>query len=231
MNNTPRQLPLSLRYPPDQHLDAFVAPPPGALGQLRALATGDEDWLYLAGPHAAGKTHLALGFCAEADAIGMTAQYLPLAAMCGRLREALPLPHRKLRVALDGIEAIAGHRDDEIALFDFHNAARAVAAGVLYTAREVPDALSLQLPDLRSRLSQLARVRLQPADDDTRAAILRGRAERRGLAMDDAAIDWLLKRVGRDLGSLTALFERLDRESLAAQRRVTVPFLRQVLGV
>ena len=48
--------------------------------------------------------------------------------------------------------------------------------------------------------------------------------------MDDAALDWLLKRVGRDLGGLTALLDRLDRASLAAQRRITVPFLRQTLG-
>lgn len=230
MSNTFRQLPLSLRYPPDQRLDAFVAPPAGALVQLRTLAEEGDAWLYFAGPHDAGKTHLALGFCAEAEALGKTASYLPLAALAGRVGEALPTPHRDMRVALDGLEHIAGRREDEVALFDFHNAARAAGAGLLYTAREVPDALGLVLPDLRSRLSQLTRIRLQAADDATRAAILRLRAERRGLAIDDAAIDWLLKRVERDLGSLTALFERLDRESLAAKRRVTVPFLRQVLG-
>ncbi len=48
--------------------------------------------------------------------------------------------------------------------------------------------------------------------------------------LEDAALDWLLRRVGRDLASLTALLDRLDRASLAAQRRMTVPFLRQVLG-
>jgi DnaA family protein len=60
--------------------------------------------------------------------------------------------------------------------------------------------------------------------------VLRLRAQRRGLQLDDAAIDWLLKRVDRDLVTLTVLLDRLDRESLAAQRRLTVPFLRQVLG-
>lgn len=230
MSNRPQQLPLSLRYPPDQRLDAFVAPPVGALQQLQALATSGTDWLYIVGPSGAGKTHLALGFCAEAEAQGKAVSYLPLAALAGRLGDALPAPHQDMRIALDGVERIAGQRADEVALFDFHNAARAAGAGVLYTAYEAPDALGLVLPDLRSRLSQLARIRLDAADDATRAAILRLRAERRGLAMDDAAIDWLLKRVERDLGSLTALFERLDRESLAAKRRVTVPFLRQVLG-
>ena len=45
----------------------------------------------------------------------------------------------------------------------------------------------------------------------------------------DSALDWLLTRTDRDLGALVALLDRLDRASLAAQRRITVPFLRQVL--
>lgn len=215
MSSISRQLPLGLRYPPDQRLEAFVSPPAGGIAQLQALA-GGGDWLYLAGPAGSGKTHLALGLCAAAESLGHAAHYLPLAALAGRVREALPMPQAGHVHALDGLEHVAGMREDEIALFDFHNAARSVGAGVLYTAANAPDALGLVLPDLWSRLSQVARIALQPADDATRAAILRLRAERRGLAYDDAAIDWLLKRVDRDTGSLSALFERLDRESLAA---------------
>ncbi|RBG70146.1 DnaA regulatory inactivator Hda, partial [Xanthomonas oryzae pv. oryzae] len=58
---------------------------------------------------------------------------------------------------------------------------------------------------------------------------LRDRAQRRGLAMDEAAIDWLLTHGERELARLVALLDRLDRESLAAKRRITVPFLRRVL--
>ena len=64
-----------------------------------------------------------------------------------------------------------------------------------------------------------------------RREVLQQRAQRRGLIVEDAALDWLLKRVGRDLGGLTALLDRLDRASLAAQRRLTVPFLRQTLDL
>jgi DnaA family protein len=85
------------------------------------------------------------------------------------------------------------------------------------------------LPDLRSRLSQCTRIALAPLDDDGRRAVLRERAQRRGLLLDEAVLEWLLKRVGRDLAGLTGLLDRLDRASLAAQRRVTVPFLRKVL--
>ena len=132
-------------------------------------------------------------------------------------------------VALDGLEKIAGNREDEIALFDFHNAARTRGVGVLYAASMGPDELDLVLPDLRSRLQQCARIVLSPLDDEGRAEVLRDRAQRRGLILEDAAIDWLLTRTGRDLGALIALLEKLDQASLATQRRVTVPFLRKVL--
>ncbi|WP_313247671.1 DnaA regulatory inactivator Hda [Stenotrophomonas acidaminiphila] len=224
------QLPLALRYPPDQRLETFIGAPDGALAQLRAAATGDSrDWVYLVGPAGSGKTHLALAVCAAAEQAGRGSAYLPLQAAAGRLRDALEALEGRDVVALDGLDAVAGQREDEVALFDFHNRARAAGVTLLYTASAAPDALGLVLPDLRSRLSQCGRILLDALDDAGRGAVLRERAIRRGLALDQAAIDWLLTRTGRDLGGLVVLLDRLDRESLAAKRRITVPFLRQVL--
>lgn len=224
------QLPLALRYPPDQRLETFVDPPVGALAQLHALAMAGGDWVYLQGADGTGKTHLALATCAAADAGGRRAAYLPLQAARGRLRAALDAIEGNELVALDGLDAIAGDRDDEHAVFEFHNRARAAAVAVLYTAQAAPDALSLSLPDLRSRLSQCVRIGLAPLDDAGRRTVMRDRAQRRGLLLDDAALDWMLHRVGRNITALAGLLDTLDRASLAAQRRVTVPFLRQVLG-
>jgi len=225
------QLPLALRYPPDQRLETFIGAPDGALEQLAALARGDSaDWLVIAGPAGTGKTHLLLAACAAADAAGRRAAYLPLVAAAGRLADALDALEGNDLVALDGLEAIAGNRDDEVALFHAHNRARAAGACLVYAARAHPDALAIGLPDLRSRLSQCSRIALQPLDEGGRREVLRQRAHRRGWVFEDAALDWLLRRVDRDLAGLTALLDRLDRASLAAQRRITVPFLRQVLG-
>jgi DnaA family protein len=224
-----RQLPLALRYPPDQRLETFIAAPDGSLAQLRELALPTGAAIYLQGVEGVGKTHLALATCAAAEASGRRAAYLPLHAARGRLSDALQALEGNALVALDGLDVIAGDRTDEVALFDFHNRARSEGIALLYTARLAPDQLPLVLPDLRSRLSQCARIVLDPLDDAGRREVLRERAQRRGLAVDEAAYDWLLRRVGRDLAGLTSLLDRLDRASLAAKRRITVPFLRELL--
>lgn len=224
------QLPLSLRHPSDQRLEAFVRAPAGAIAQLRALARDPgADWLYVDGASGTGKTHLALAVCAEAGQSGRRGAYLPLRAAAGRLGEALEAVEHAEVVALDGLEAIAGDRGDEEALFDFHNRARAAGRGVVYLANASPAALPLVLPDLRSRLAQCSRIALVALDDDGRRQVLGERARHRGLVLEEAALDWLLTRTGRDLAQLLPLLDRIDRESLAAQRRVTVPFLRHVL--
>lgn len=225
------QLPLALRAPPDQRLDTFVGAPEGAIALLSACADGaSADWIVLSGPAGAGKTHLLLGACSRALAAGRRPAYVPLASAAGRVADAVHALEDMNLVAVDDLDAIAGNRDDEIALFDFHNRARARGACVVYAAPARPEALGLALPDLRSRLGQCIGIALEPPDDDARREVLRQRAQRRGLAVDDAALDWLLRRVGRDLGGLTQLFDRLDRAALAAQRRLTVPFLRDVIG-
>ena len=52
----------------------------------------------------------------------------------------------------------------------------------------------------------------------------------KGLEMPGEAVDYLLKRRRRDVGSLLETVALLDRESLAAGRaRITIPFLKSCL--
>ncbi|KAA2285204.1 DnaA regulatory inactivator Hda [Arenimonas fontis] len=226
---TGSQLPLDLRAASDQRLDAFHDAP-AVVAAVQAAARGERpDWLYLQGPAGAGKTHLLLAACADAAHTGRRALYLPLPAMAGQLAGALAGQESAALACLDGLEAVAGRREDEEALFHFHNRLRAAGGIALYAARSAPAALGLGLPDLATRLGQCTRLPLALLDEAGRRAVLRARAARRGLELDEAALDYLLRRVDRDLASLTALLDRLDRASLAAQRRLTIPFLREQL--
>ena len=224
------QLPLALRFPTDQRFSGFVGNEL-VIDALQRTARGEApDWIVLSGPAASGKTHLLLATSALASERGRRVAYLPLQHARGHLRDLLADQESAELVALDGLEAIAGEREDEVALFDFHNQARAAGTVVLYASREPPGSLPLSLPDLRSRLGQCTQFPIATLDEAGRREVLRRRAEARGLVLDEAVLDYLFRRVERDLGSLTALLERLDRASLAAQRRITVPFLRGLIG-
>lgn len=224
------QLPLSLKFSPDQRFEAYVGQE-SVRGLVQALASGvSRDWLYLAGPAGSGKTHLLLAACAAAREAGTAAAYLPLRALAGRWEEALAGQESVELVCLDDVDAGAGHARDEEALFHFHNRCRAGAVRLLYSASGMPRSAGFVLPDLVSRLEQCTRLLLESPGEGLRREVLRQRAARRGLELDDAALDYLFRRVDRDLASLTALLDRLDRESLAAQRRLTVRFLSAVLN-
>lgn len=225
------QLPLAMPHGPEQRFDTFVDPPEGLLPWLRAFATGDpmEGCGYLQGAGGSGKTHLLLASCATAREAGVAVAYLPLARLGSRTLDALRAQTDAVVLAVDDVDAIAGDGPAEQALFDLHNRARQQGARLLYAASRAPAGLGLDLPDLRSRLAQCTRMLLPGLDDAGRMRLLRQRAAARGLAIEPVAIEWLLRRVDRDPATLTALLERLDHASLAAQRRITVPFLREVL--
>lgn len=226
------QLPLTPRYPPDQRFDTYLDGRPETVALLRALAHGARaDRVFVSGPAGSGKTHLLLATCAAAADHGVRAAYLPLAEFATRLTDALAAQEGAALVCIDGIEAIAGVREAEIALFDCHNRVQAAGGALVYAAAATPAQLPLVLPDLRSRLAQCVQLPLLALDEEGRRRVLRQRAAARGLSIDDAVLDYLFKRIGRDLGTLTVLLDRLDRESLAAQRRLSVPFLRQTLGL
>jgi DnaA family protein len=236
------QLPLALRWPAEQRFDTYL---PGAnelaVALLRdAASSAHAPCVFVAGPAGSGRTHLLIAACAEADAAGRSAQYVALRPRPAGVGAAARLPAldpaatvRALGgsdlLALDDIDALAGDRDAELALFDLYNRCKVEKSTMLFSAAAAPAQAGFGLPDLVSRLSACAQAALKPLSDAERREALRQRAQARGLQLDAAVLDWLFARTQRDLGSLTALLDRLDRESLAAQRRITVPFLRELL--
>lgn len=223
------QIPLTLKFCTEPGFDSFVGSRDTIIA-LQSIANGEsKEWLYLSGSAGSGKSHLLLATCALAQKQALRALYFPLTVFAGRLQEVLPEQENADIVCLDGLEHCAGNEQDEIALFHFHNRARAANVTVIYAARPAPHGLSLLIPDLQSRLGQCTRLNLESLDDEGRRRVLSQRALQRGLELDDAVLDYMFKRLGRDLLTLTTLLDKLDRESLAAQRKITVPFLRKLL--
>ncbi|MGH8123817.1 MAG: HdaA/DnaA family protein [Rudaea sp.] len=248
----PGQLPLAMRWPPQQRFASYRIGENGAGVALlrRAASEADATWVFLHGAPASGKTHLLIAACAAAGAQGRHAQYVSLRALPQRgvaysgapdqaanthhagqdhLANAIRALGGSELLAIDDLDAIAGNRTAEHALFDLYNRCKVEKSTLLFAAAQAPAQIGIMLPDLVSRLSSCTQAVLKPLSDEGRRDVLRERGAARGIVLDDAALDWLFTRVQRDLGSLTGLLDRLDRESLAAKRRVTVPFLRSLL--
>ncbi|HJP98145.1 MAG TPA: DnaA regulatory inactivator Hda [Rhodanobacteraceae bacterium] len=226
-----RQFPLDLRWPPHQCLDAFhAADNATALREVEALAVGaPRAWVFLHGPAGTGKSHLLIGACRAAVEAGRGARYLSLASLPGPRAEAVAGIGTEDLLAIDDVQALAGDHGGERALFDLFNRAQAASTRMLFAANASPAELGIGLPDLVSRLSSCTQCALHALDDRDRRAMLRLLAGRMGLRLDDEVLDWWFARQPRDPASLVALLRRIDRAALAAQRRVTIPFLRELL--
>lgn len=194
---------------------------------LRDLADGGAGqgcWIW--GGPATGKTHLLQAAC---DRAGDRSVYVPLGMLVPAGPELLEgLASREL-ICLDDIHAVAGEAAWETALFNLCNqvldAERVLVVAAPMSSRECP----IELPDLQSRLARLPAFQVRPLNEADRASALQLRAEHRGLALPDDTARYLLTRSRRDMASLYGLLDRLDAEALRAQRRLTIPFVREVL--
>jgi DnaA-homolog protein len=129
-------------------------------------------------------------------------------------------------VVADDVETL--NEAAQLRLFAAINAARDGAAPVLATGARPPAQLALR-EDLRTRLAWGLVYQLKPLGDAEKALHLRAEAARRGLRLPDEVVGYLLTRLPRDLPSLNAVLDALDRYSLAAKRPVTLPLLREAL--
>ena len=184
------------------------------------------SWLVLWGEPGTGKTHLLEAACRAAQEQGHAPLYIPLAEKTSFTTALLEDVEQVPLVCVDNVDAIAGDAAWEAALFALYERLRAQGGMLVLATRPSPAAIGLRLADLATRLSAGLVYQLQPLFDAEKIAALRLRAQRRGLDMTEEVANYLLTRFPRDMHSLFALLDRLDTATLAAQRRLTIPFLR-----
>lgn len=211
--------------------DSFIAGPnTQAVETLRAGARGQlREAQWLTGPVGAGKSHLLQALCAESQQAQRTSAYLPLRELRSLGVEALAGWQQIQVLAVDDVDAVAGMREWEQALFGLYREAQEHGALLVATARDVPRALSFALPDLASRFNAANLLRLRPLEEEQQREALRVRALARGLELPEETALYLQRHFPRDLATLCQLLDTLDDAALAAQRRITVPFIRSVL--
>ena len=228
------QLALNLRLRDSSSFDNFTGTRNReALDRLQQMvqaipATGGFSAMYLWGERGTGKTHLLESACRRAHERGVAPVYIPL-------REVHTLPVDLIEdvelaplVCLDDLQFIAGNAAWEAGVFALYERLRSHAGVLLVAASVNPVSLGLGLADLATRLSAGLVYQLHMPADDEKVAALCQRSANRGMEMPDEVARYLLTRYPRDMHALFELLERIDRVSLAAQRRITIPFVRSL---
>lgn len=225
----PNQLPLgvTLRHP--RGFSNFIAGPnAGAVAVLRDLLAGRGGVVYLWGGSGSGKSHLLEACCGDASLHGRPVAYLPLAGSRVEPDMLNGLAGIEL-LCIDDVDSVAGDGAWEEALFHLYNQAEQASCPMVLTASVAPRTSAWKLPDLASRLTAAVVWRLHALDDTDCRAALQLHARERGFELSDEVVTFVMKRLRRDMLSLSTFLDRLDQSSLAAQRRVTVPFVKALL--
>ncbi len=219
-----KQLALGIRLRAEALFASFW---PGENAEVvAALQAAAAAPLWLWGAQGTGKTHLLQAVCAAA---GETAAYFPLNRSLALPPEALAGYERTPLLCVDDVDAVAGDPAWERALFRLFNEAADLGSRLIFAAAAAPRQSPWLLEDWRSRAAACIVYQLRELDDGGRIAALQLRAAQRGLQLPDETAEYLLKRMPRDLHSLFEVLDRLDEASLVAQRRLTIPFIRDAL--
>ncbi|ALO46636.1 DnaA regulatory inactivator Hda [Pseudohongiella spirulinae] len=243
----PRQLSLRVSLDDEATFSNFFVPSDSATGALavkhlqqrllnwqqceaRKGATLLEDFTWLWGSQGAGCSHLLQAVCHAADEAGLKVFYLDFADADSLRPEVLDGLEQLDVLCLDHLDQMPAQSAWEQALFGLYNRLAQSGCALIAAASRSPQQMSFMLPDLLSRLQSAAVFYVQVLDDQHKAAALQMRAIRRGFTISNEVAEFLVRRSERSTSSLFSLLNELDRHSLEAGRRITIPMLKTLMG-
>ncbi len=197
---------------------------------LQQLFINDEQQIFLWGEAGSGKSHLLQACCQEANNLKKTSFYFSLT------EKSLPSP--SMLEGLENIDLVCFDNIDQIiensiweqAFFNFFNLHRENNNCLLLSAHCPPKYLGLQLPDLKTRMNWGLTLKLNPLSDEERLNALIYKADILGFKIPVNVGKFLMTHYASDLPSIWKLLNKIERATLAAQRKLTIPFLKEILA-
>jgi len=225
------QMPLDVQLADHAVFDTWLAGANGALlhalRQVAAVRAFTVCWLW-GGPEF-GKTHLLQACVNEASQHDFRTAYLPVGSG-SELEPAMVENMGDLDVVcIDGVDTVAGCDEWEQAMFTLFESVRLHGARLVMAAENPPLHCAFSLPDLASRFASGATFRIHPLSDDDKIRAMQLRARWLGLDLPDDVATFLFARVARGNRFLFEMLERLDKQALTEQKRLTIPFVRSFL--
>lgn len=131
---------------------------------------------------------------------------------------------------IDDVDLLFGNADTEQNLFHQFNLAKEKKTYLLMSMSKNMAQYNIQLPDLKSRLNAAPQVEILPPDDMDVQAILVKLFHDRQLKIEPDVVAYILPRIERSFTAIHKLVEKIDRNSMAEKRSVTIPLVRALLA-
>jgi len=185
---------------------------------------------FLWGATQTGKSHLLQAICNQLASTDQKAVYLAFKGLENLDANVLKDLQQLDVICIDDVDHIFGTEEWDNALFQLINELRAANKSLVMTATLNPNDVNITLPDLASRLVWGSVYKLNPLADEQKQDAIQAHAKVRGFEISSEVCGYLLKRYPRELTNLVELLDYLDEQSLAQQRKITVPFVKSVLN-
>lgn len=229
-----QQLPLDFKFNNEFTFESFVGDSnEELLVALKNISLLDDvPFIYIWGKQGSGKSHLLQALCQSSSFSEKPVAMIPLNANeeCEQFApqmldglEAMSL------LCFDDVNGIAGKAEWQTALFHLYNRARDNSTPLVVTGDSPPAQLNIDLADLKTRLGWGLIFQLHELNDESKLKALQLRAQHRGMELNAEVGEFLMRRFSRDMSNLIKLIDKLDNASLREHRRLTVPFVKQVL--
>ena len=185
-------------------------------------------WLW--GEQGVGCTHLLHASCHQLTTHHGQVGFVPSADL--KLKsESLTGFQAFDAVAIDDVHLWLARERAERNLVDLYQALQSNAGILLLSSTKPPVQFDYCFNDLASRFGAAETYEVIDLCDQGKMMFVQRQAELRGLQLDDEVARYMLTRCSRHLTDLLKMISNLDRHSLALNRRLTVPFVKQVLKV
>jgi DnaA family protein len=227
------QMLLDIKLPDSATFDTFVGDE-SVLTLLKQQLQADDPnlwYLYLWGKSGSGCSHLLQAACHEGRSKDLACVYVSLSQSDTVSPELLDGLASQDLICLDDLGCIVGNSQWEEAIFHLFNQARASKSRLLIGHSKPPGELMLGLADLKSRLTSGLVLHLHDLSDDQKLTALRLRATNRGMNLEPEVARFILTRLDRGIDHLFGALDELDQASLHQQRKLTINFAKEVLGI
>jgi len=209
----------------------LIGPNQQVVDKLKQVITDRTgEYLYLWGGAGTGKSHLLQAACGFTSILKMKPGYVPLANSERIVPEMLEGLETLDCICIDDLDSVAGIPEWETGMFNLFNSLAENKKSLIVSSAKSPFGNDIKLPDLKSRLASGVTYHLKSLEQDDKLVALKQRAHYRGFEVSDDVLEYLSRRVSRDMHSLFDWLDRMDEATLASKKKLSVSFVKGLLG-